>query len=256
MCLKNSGSGGFMRLSSINNSYQSLIKVERNTENKAFKGKIQTKVNTSPLSKMDLSEILFFSGSFNPIHNAHVTIAKNIKEKLNCKKVVLVPVYSPYHKSTDLSATFDDKMKMTELAVSDLDDFAVSDIDKRANHGNSYSFNTVRKFIEEFNFNKIGKKMNFLMGADSFAGLDKWYKFQELSKLVKFIVITREGEENPAMSAKRLKKILPDLEYQVFNEFFDVSSTKVRDCILNNKNPEKYLSSNVLGYIKEHNLYV
>ncbi|MCQ2740133.1 MAG: nicotinate (nicotinamide) nucleotide adenylyltransferase [bacterium] len=204
-----------------------------------------------------LSDILFFSGSFNPIHKAHIFIANDIKEKLACSTVVLVPAWLAYHKNTDTNTSFEDKIEMTKLASLNLEGFEVSDIDKRANIGNSYSYNTVKRFIEELPFKSNGEKLNFLIGADAFAGLPKWYNFHELSKLVKFIVSSRFGQTFPDIIAKKLKNEIPELNYQIFNEDIrtEISSSQIRKLIQEGKSTEEYLDKNVLSYIQEHNLY-
>ena len=152
--------------------------------------------------------------------------------------------------------------KMTKLATKEFKDFEVSDIDKRANTGNSYSFNTVKKFIEEFGSNIKNKKLNFLIGADAFANFDKWFKFKELASLVKFIVVTRNGEIRPDITAKKLKQIIPDIEYQIFNENFDISSTKLsllmklaNVCIYKLESVHPYLPLLHLSHFSKMNLY-
>jgi len=207
---------------------------------------------------MKLSEILFYSGTFNPIHNAHIEIARNIKEKMNCKKVVFVPTYAPYHKTDDTKVTFNDKMNMVKLAIADYNDCEVSDVDKRANSENSYSLNTVNLFLKEFfeeNEFEPEVKLNFLLGADAFSNLDKWYKVNELAEKVNFIVAARPSEENPGVIAYKIKKDVPHLMYYTFVENYDISSSKIRQIIRENKSAEQYLNKHVMQFIKDNGLY-
>lgn len=207
---------------------------------------------------MKLSEVLFFSGTFNPIHNGHIEIARNVKEKMNCKKVVFVPACVPYHKTEDAKVSFDDKMEMVKLAISDYDDCEVSDVDKRANSGNSYSLNTVNLFIKEFseeNESDPDARLNFLMGADAFSDLDKWYKVNELADKVNFVVVSRPTEENTGVIAYKVKKNIPNLVYYTFVENYDISSSKIRQIIRENGSPEQYLNKHVLQFIKDNGLY-
>ena len=207
---------------------------------------------------MKLSDILFFSGTFNPIHNAHIEIARDIKEKMNCKKIIFVPTYAPYHKMEDTKISFNDKIEMVKLTIADYDDCEVSDIDKRANSENSYSINTVNLFLKEFfeeNEPDPNAKLNFLLGADAFSNLNKWYKVSELAEKVNFIVAARPSEENPGVIAYKIKKDVPHLMYYTFVENYDISSSKIRQIIRENKSAEQYLNKHVMQFIKDNGLY-
>lgn len=207
---------------------------------------------------MKLSDVLFFSGTFNPIHNGHIEIARDIKKKMNCKKIVFVPTYAPYHKIEDANVSFNDKIDMVKLAISEYDDCEVSDIDKRANSENSYSINTVNLFLKEFfeeNEFEPNSKLNFLLGADAFSNLDKWYKVNELAEKVNFIVAARPSEENPGVIAYKIKQDVPHLMYYTFVENYDISSSKIRQIIRENKSADQYLNKHVMQFIKDNGLY-
>jgi len=205
-----------------------------------------------------LDDILFYSGTFNPIHCGHLQIVLNVKNKLNLKKIILVPTYNPYHKETNCIPSFESRLEMTKIAVQDMKDIEVSDIDKRANDGNSYSFNTVTLFIQEFFNNKdisTDEKLNFLIGADAFEKLESWYKYKELAKLVKFIIVSRPDYQEIDQAILNISSSIPNFKYEKIYQNYPISSSKIRENIKNDLTIKNLVPNKVATYILENKLY-
>jgi len=181
-------------------------------------------------------------GTFNPVHNGHVTVAKEALARLDLDNIVFVPAYMPPHKDTTELISADDRYEMIELAIGDNEDFHISrfEIERKQR---SYSIETINHFIEIYPDNA---KLYFLIGADSSVGLGEWKDIDKLLSLCKFVVFDRPGFD------KRLD--FPEVESLEITGV-DISSTQIRSNIKQNKPITGLVPEPVEDYIISHNLY-
>ena len=190
-----------------------------------------------------------YSGTFNPIHNAHIGVALGVLQYTDTEKIILIPSKIPPHKNEEIIAP-NHRLNMVKLAIEDYPDFEVNDIELTL-PGKSYSYNTVMKIKQLF---KINDKINFIIGTDAFEKLDSWYHAQNLVEEVHFIVVPRCKNFNIELSRKKIK--LPDISYSSLElPFLDISSTKIRYNLKHNLPINSLISEKVLNYIKDNNLY-
>lgn len=185
--------------------------------------------------------ICIFPGTFNPIHNAHIKMAEFALEKFKFDKIIFIPSYLPPHKEINKNLA-EHRFSMVKLAVSNNKKFEVSDIEYKSEE-KSYSLITVKKIIEQYN---IKGHLNFIIGTDAFAGLNSWYKAEELKKLVHFIVFPRRGSGNEGLYQDFKNS---GWDFEVVNcLFMDISSTDIRNMKKNfaSKEIEDYIESNGL----------
>lgn len=187
--------------------------------------------------------ICIFSGTFNPIHNAHIDMAKFALEKYKFDKIIFIPAYMPPHKdiSPELATH---RLNMVKLAISEYPEFELSDIEYKSD-GKSYSILTVKKIMEQYS---LKGKLNFIIGTDAFAKIESWYHSDELKQLVHFIVFPRH-DNNDRLVFVKLKDKGWDFEIAE-KECMDVSSTGIRNMTENNK-----LDKRVEEYIAKNGLY-
>ena len=100
---------------------------------------------------------------------------------------------------------------------------------------------------------KIDGKVNFIIGTDAFDKIETWYKFNELKKLVKFIVFIRD-EKFDKTRYNYLKDIDVDFECQTL-EYLDISSTELRKRIAEHKNIDLLIPQEEKEYIIKNELY-
>ena len=77
-----------------------------------------TKVELEPEVKdKKRKQIGILGGNFNPVHNAHLVVADQVRQQLGLDQVLLMPEYEPPH--VDKKETIDEKhrLKMLELAI-------------------------------------------------------------------------------------------------------------------------------------------
>lgn len=130
---------------------------------------------------------------------------------------------------------------MVELACAGKPLFAPSRLEEGGER--SYSIHTierVRLTLPE------GGPLYFIIGADAFAEIESWHRWQEVIRTVEFIVVTRPGHDYDTPAGARVHRLdtlaLP------------VSSTDLRLQLAAGESP-KELPTNVLEYIRTHHLY-
>ena len=88
-------------------------------------------------------------------------------------------------------------------------------------------------------------QLYFIIGTDQYNQLDKWYKINELKKLVTFIVVNRETD-NQNVSKEMISIKIPRI---------DISSTMIRNRVKMNQSIKVLVPKGVENYIKEEGLY-
>lgn len=204
-----------------------------------------------------MSPIGIYGGTFDPIHTGHLIIADQTREILGLNKVVFLPNGNPPHKKATKSNKFH-RLNMIKIAIEDNPCFEVSDIEIKREEP-SYTYNTVLELKEIYN-----DELYFIIGADSLINLHKWYNYQELIKLCKFVVLPRvlenlETNKNPSDFLKDwiINVLKSDIERFIIIDFpmLEISSTIIRNNISNKKSIKYILPEKVIKYIYEENLY-
>ena len=108
-----------------------------------------------------MKNIGLFGGTFDPIHNGHLHIARAFADEIGLDTVVFLPAGDPYHKDPS-RASAQDRLIMTELAIADDPHFAASDCDI-VRDGATYTFDTVQIFRQQF----PAAQLWWLIGSDN-----------------------------------------------------------------------------------------
>ena len=90
-------------------------------------------------------KIGLFGGSFNPIHNGHIHLAKSIKDTFNLNKIIFIPSKRSPHKSNEEYVSNEHRLNMCRLAIQDIPNFEVSNFEI-SRDTISYTIYTVRYF--------------------------------------------------------------------------------------------------------------
>ena len=183
--------------------------------------------------------IALFGGTFDPIHTAHLTIAREAAVELSLDRVLFIPAANPPHKR-GVHADYEHRYRMVELACAGEPLFEPSRLEDR--RGKSYSIRTIERARTEHPADRV----YFIIGADAFAEITSWFRWQDVVAAVEFIVVTRPGHEYvtpPGATVHRLDTLA-----------LEVSSSAIRERLAAGIDiPE--LPAAVLAYIREHQLY-
>jgi len=137
--------------------------------------------------------VAFFGGSFDPPHLGHLAIARAARTALDLDRVLFAPVGAQPLKPKGSTASFADRLAMTELAIAGERGFKVSLADApRAGGQPNYTLET----LSELRAGLPPQGCLFcLMGADSFASLRQWHRAAEIPFAASLIVASRPGQE-------------------------------------------------------------
>ena len=191
-------------------------------------------------------KIGIFGGSFNPPHKMHKKIAIELIKKHYVDKVIFVPTGSKYkYKNNLLSDKV--RLEMLELMCRDNNNLEVSDYELKE-HG-VYTYETLNYFRNKYKDDEI----YFICGTDNLSYIDNWKKGEDILSNNKLLVIKRNTDDINILLEKY--KDYKDNIIVTKIEENEISSTKIREMIYNNKRAEDYLDESVYSYIRENNLY-
>jgi nicotinate-nucleotide adenylyltransferase len=138
------------------------------------------------------SRVAFFGGSFDPPHRGHLAIARAAQAALQLDLVLLAPVGAQPLKPGGATASFDDRVAMTRLAIANEPGFALSLADAPNAAGTpNYTIDTLHQIRAEMPPNA---NLFCLMGADSFFALRRWHRGAEIPFAAPLIVASRPGQ--------------------------------------------------------------
>lgn len=137
-----------------------------------------------------------FGGTFDPPHLGHLIVASDACEALGLDLLLWVPAAVPPHKRETVRASAGLRLAMTRAAVRGDPRFAVDDLELRR-AGPSYTVDTLR----ELRRREPAAELFFLTGADNVRQLPTWREPEEIVRLARLVVLTREGEGGEAPSA-------------------------------------------------------
>lgn len=186
-----------------------------------------------------MESLIIFGGSFDPIHNAHIRIARAASLQLNAD-VVFVPAKSPRWKSP--AASTEDRLKMLKLALKEdgSPGFSIDLTEINGIEEINYSIDTVRRIKAKY----PNKKLYYLIGADQANAFDKWKDAEELARLATPLYVSRPGFELKDENLVRFQmKRLP------YDKSGYVSSTDIKTL------RSIDLPISVRDYIERHELY-
>jgi nicotinate-nucleotide adenylyltransferase len=147
--------------------------------------------------------IALFGGSFDPIHNGHLAIARAADRRFNFDEILFIPSSRPPHKQRSL-APFPHRFAMISLACSEHPHFVPSLAEAGEDFSAQqlfYSIDTVRHFRRVYHHLD---RLYFIIGADAFIQIPTWKEYEALLMSCDFIVATR-----PGVRADALRLIIP-----------------------------------------------
>lgn len=192
-------------------------------------------------------------GTFDPIHTGHLVVAEMARQQFSLKKVIFVPAGIPPHKISKELALPKDRFEMVRLAVSDNPFFDVSQCE--INKGKvTYTVETLSEFMSSY---PEGTVLYFIIGADSLLELKDWRDPSKLFDLSIILVYGRSGSEKELAfeEAQSLKANYNARIEFVEGPVIDISSTMIREMIMNDMSVKYIVPDVVLEYIQRNSLY-
>lgn len=196
--------------------------------------------------------LAIFGGTFDPIHNGHLSVATAVQSVLKPERMVFVPAGNPPHKQKHHITGAEHRWNMVSLAVKEGVGWTVSrvDIDRQGPH---YSVDMVQILRREFAAG--AKDTYFIIGADSLADILSWHKPQELVDQCRLVAVHRPGVQ-PAI--ERLVSAIPQLSVRltwVEMPPVPISATEIRQRVARGESVSGMVPPVVAKYIARNGLY-
>jgi nicotinate-nucleotide adenylyltransferase len=185
--------------------------------------------------------IALFGGTFDPIHNAHLRIAREAAMQCALDRIWFIPASRPPHKSGVTRTPYEHRYRMVELACAGEPLFEASRLEEGAE--NSYSIGTIERVHA---LPGGSEELFFLIGADAFAEIGTWHRWRDVIASVEFIVVSRPGRAYTIPEGARVHRL----------EGVDlaVSSSEIRHKLAQGDDQVEVPPA-VLAYIRERGLY-
>ena len=184
--------------------------------------------------------LAIFGGTFDPIHQAHLAIAREATEHCRLDRVLLVPAANPPHKAAT-QTPYEHRVRMAEIACRGLPHLEVSRLEEGTFR--SYSIDTIEKVRARM---ATDDELYFVIGADAFADIRTWRRWQDVARAVCFLVVSRPGAVYEVPPEVRIER-LDQLELAI-------SSSEIRRQMAAGEVPVGVAAA-VMEYIVEHRLY-
>lgn len=188
-----------------------------------------------------MKRIGILGGTFDPIHNQHIKIAKTAYKKLNLNEVWILPTKKNPLKN-NVSATNKQRITMIKLTIKNTPWLKLNQYELNNKNKVNYTIDTIKYFKK----NNPNTTFFFIIGSDNLYTLNKWKGIDELINLVQIIVVNRPHYRK---SIKLMKKY--QCQNLIVQPSSDISSSKIRSGeIVNLLNPK------VINYINNNLIYV
>lgn len=201
--------------------------------------------------------IALFGGTFNPVHQGHIALAREVVKAFELKAVELLPSFIPVHRDTPkISASM--RKHLVEIAIQPYPELILNtaEIDRQ---GPSYAIDTLHLLTEKF----PGQAICWLMGADSFNSFSSWKQPDVILQMANLIVCTRPQVklDQSTFPSNRLK------QHEILSNFNsgkiafypmqpnNCSSTEIRKLLAQGETAEGCLAQPVLEFIRQNHLY-
>lgn len=223
-----------------------------------------TKILSQLTHRNNSPKIGLYGGTFDPVHNGHVSVAEQILRQYDLDEIIFIPAARPPHKR-QTTASFPHRVAMLERALEGKPGFSISLIEAERT-APSYTIDT----LLELGARMAPYEPHLIIGADSFCELHLWYRYDELLAGADFIVAARPSFSFPRL-ARAVTRLPGSYEYleneRVWVELHgrkiyyfsgseeSASSTEIREKLLAGRSVSGLLPPLVLEYIKQFGLY-
>lgn len=184
-----------------------------------------------------MKKIAIYGGTFDPVHHAHLILAREAAEVLDLDSVLFVPAAQSPHKLHETPARADDRLAMLRAATANEPLFSVEDVELMRPPP-SFAIDTV----ETIRGRNEAEVIFFLVGSDNIDALPTWHRWVELRTLVTFVALERTG-------------VGSDCGYQTISRRVDISATDIRNRVASGRSIRYLVPPAVEEIIRNRQLY-
>jgi len=180
----------------------------------------------------------FYGGTFDPIHNGHLILARDAVEVLELDRLYFIPnAISPHKTGVQISPP-ELRGAMVRAAIEDEPRFDMDEAELNRS-GVSYTIDTILEMRDRFG---AETEFFYLIGQDNVEDLPSWRRIDDLHRLVTFVVLSRSETAAP-------------LPYVTLHRRIDISATEIRNRIAKGQSIRYLVPDKVNDLIIRHSLY-
>ena len=138
-----------------------------------------------------------YGGSFNPVHNGHIHLAKAAMKDFGLDRIFLLPSKISPHRSSAEYASGEDRLEMLRLAVENEKHMEVSDYEIRSDRV-SYTIYTIEHFRSLF----PDDELCLLVGSDMLLSFEKWFRFEDILSQATLCAVSRNNGDMEQLKEK------------------------------------------------------
>lgn len=160
-----------------------------------------------------------FGGSFNPIHNGHIALARQILDKGDLDEIWFM--VSPQNPLKSADTLTDDNYRLTLVRAALEGETRLKACDYEFNMPRpSYTYDTLMALRRDY----PDRDFTLIMGGDNWERFHRWYKWEEILRQFRIIIYPRQGAAIDTAS-------LPANVRLVDTTLYNISSTEIREKI-------------------------
>lgn len=201
--------------------------------------------------RLGKAHIGILGGTFNPVHNAHLMMARQALLQYDLERVMLIPTGQPPHKQGEQIASAQHRLEMLKQAVAGEPGLCVSPVEV-LRRGVTYTVDTLYQLQA-----REPAIYSFIIGADTLCDLPSWKEIETVCRLCRFIAFYREG-----MDLERTLEAKAYMERQYGAKISispcripEISSTVIRRRLLCGQPISQYVPPRVERYLLTHEVY-
>ena len=184
-----------------------------------------------------------FGGSFNPVHNGHIQLAKKIVDQGWVDELWLM--VSPHNPLKPQQGLLDEQVRLTlaRTAVAGVPGVSACDFEFHLPRP-SYTWKTLAALTTAY----PDREFSLVIGGDNWEIFPRWAHYEEILARYPLIIYPREGYE--VRSAD-----LPPTARLIDAPLFPWSSTQIREALRNGEDVSDMLPASIIPVIEENGYY-
>ena len=183
------------------------------------------------------ARIGILGGTFDPVHNAHLAIARAALETLGLRKILWIPTGTPGYREPPVAAAHD-RVAMLKLALGAESRYAIDERELQPG-ASGFTYDSVSSLKRE----NLDRELVLVMGADQYEKRATWHRWADIENLCEVAVIARPGSKIDTKA-----KIIPMSP-------MPVSASEIRARLGRGEDASGMVPAEVLNYIREKRLY-
>lgn len=184
-----------------------------------------------------MKRIGIYGGTFDPIHHAHLILAREAMERLHLERVVFVPAAISPHKLEQTPTPAKARVEMLRVAIEGEQGFHLDEIEI---HRPPPSFTV--DTIEAFRQQDEELEIFYLLGSDNLPKLETWHRMDRLRELVQFVVLDRGS-------------VALETSYVTIRQPIEISATDIRNRVASGQSIRYLVPPAVAEIIYRRRLY-